>query len=167
MSTTFNGFRFVLPASATELSLPVKAGSAVSVGDLLCWDATNNVCVPANESVVGVSDTVANIAANFCGVALAGVLAADTSGGYPAFPNIQAISVASDACYLADIASTNLVKVGSKVGPVVGSSSSVALNSTTAQVIGYCIADYNGQTVTQIRVRLVSKFSPFNYADVN
>lgn len=168
MSTTFNGGRFVLPPGTTELQLPAKASTAVSVGDLLVWDATNKWVEPISLGTAGLSDTVANIGANFVGIALSGKLASDASLGYPAFPTpIQTITVASDAIYEANVASGTF-NVGATVGGVTGATGdyTVASNVTTAQIIGYVVSLYT-TAVTRIRVRLVGKFSPFVFADRN
>lgn len=167
MSSTFAGWRFVLPADTTVVALP--AGNyAFQVGDLVCWDSTNKVLVPVNESVAGVTDTVANIAANFVGAALEGKLAADPSAGYPIYPSPkQGLTVEMNPIYLATIASTSSADFGDTVGPVVGAQNSVALNTTAGQIIGYIVSDYSGQTVTEVRCRLVGKFSPYRFADFN
>ena len=168
MSTTFAGWRFVLPAEGTVVALPASANYAYQVGDLVCWDSTNKQLVPVNQSVAGVTDSVANIAASFVGAALQGKLAADTSEGYPIYPAPkQGLTVEMNPIYLADIASTSSADFGDTVGPVVGSANNVALNTTTAQIIGYILSDYSGQTVTQVRCRLIGKYSPYRFADFN
>lgn len=168
MGTTFNGGRFVLPPGTTELQLPAKASTAISVGDLLVWDNTNNWVEPISLGTATLSDTVANIGANFVGVALSGKLASDASTGYPAFPTpIQTITVASDVIYEASVASGTF-KPGATVGGVTGATGdyTVASNVTTAQIIGYVVSLYTAAT-TRIRVRLVGKFSPYVFADKN
>jgi hypothetical protein len=168
MSSTFAGWRFVLPAEGTVVALPASASFAFQVGDLVCWDSTNKELVPVNESVAGVTDSVANIAASFVGAALQGKLAADTSAGFPIYPSPkQGLTVEMNPIYLATIASTSSADFGDTVGPVVGAQNSVALNATGGQIIGYIVSDYSGQTVTEVRCRLVGKFSPYRYADFN
>jgi len=168
MSTIFAGWRFVLPADGTVVALPASASYAFQVGDLVCWDSTNKELVPVNVSVAGVTDSVANIAASFVGAALQGKLAADTSPGFPIYPAPkQGLTVEMNPIYLADIASTSSADFGDTVGPVVGSANNVALNATTTQIIGYILSDYSGQTVTQVRCRLIGKYSPYRFADFN
>lgn len=166
MSTINGNYRFALPSDTTIVQIPAKPGVAISAGDLVFYDAVNNYVVPQDSVVVGINDTLANAGASFAGIALAAVVAADTTGGFPAYPNIQSISIASDAVYLANIASTNLVSIGSTVAPVIGAIQTVQLNAVSGNVVGYVVSDYNGQTVNQIRVRTAGKFSPYNYFKV-
>lgn len=168
MGTTFNGGRFAIPSSTSELQLPARASVAVSVGDLLVWDSVNKWVEPISLGTAGLSDSVANIGANFVGVALSGKLATDASLGYPAYPTpIQTITVASDVIYEANVASGTF-NMGATVGGVIGSTGdyTVAGNVTTAQIIGYVVSLYTS-AVTRIRIRMVGKFSPFTFADRN
>lgn len=164
MSTINANFRFALPSDTTIVQIPAKPGVAISSGDAVFYDPVNNWVVPQDSVVAGINDTLANSGVSFAGIALAAVVAADTTGGFPAYPNIQSISIASDAIYLANIASTNLVSIGSTVAFTVGAIQTVQLDNTVGEVSGYVVSDYNGQTVNQIRVRTVGKFSPYKYA---
>jgi hypothetical protein len=39
MASNFNGNRFVLPNDIRTVNLAAKASTAISVGDLVCWNA--------------------------------------------------------------------------------------------------------------------------------
>lgn len=169
MSVTFSGGRFILPSATSEVFLPSKPSTAVSIGDLMIWDATNKWVVPVSDAILGVAfDTVAELAPAFVGVALQGKLAADTTKGYPGVTaGGEGITIASDCIYEATCASAAF-DIGTTVGPVATSAGdfTVVANATTAQIIGYVTSQYTA-AATRIRVRLVGKFSPFRYADIN
>lgn len=167
MSTIFNGGRLVIPSGTNTASLPPKPGVAITVGDFLVWDGTNNWVVPISGGGA-LADSAANIATNFCGVALASALAADTDPGIPSFPTgTSGITVALDAIYEANVASAAF-DIGATVAGVVGATGdyTVASNVTTGQIIGYVTAQYTSAT-TRIRVQLVGRFSPFKFSDLN
>lgn len=169
MSVTFSGGRFILPSATSEVFLPSKPSTAVSIGDLMVWDATNKWVEPISAGVLdGVSDTVAEIGTQFVGVALQAKLATDTSKGYPGVTSGgEGITIASDCVYEATVTSAAF-DIGATVGGVATSAGdyTVVSNVTTAQIIGYVVSQYSS-AVTRIRVRLVGKFSPFRYADIN
>jgi hypothetical protein len=168
MSTTFNGNRFVLPNDIRTVNLAAKASTAISVGDLVCWNAALGELVPIDTSVADVTDSTFAIANTFAGVASQTHLAVDASGGYPVFPPpYVGIAVQTDCIYDANIGS-GTYDAGTPVKAVVGSTGSFTVAATTvgADVIGYVMAEYNVAT-TRVRVRLISKlFSPFSYGTV-
>lgn len=166
MSSNFNGNNLVLPFELHTVNLASKASTAVSVGDFVCWDSTNKELVPVDVSVAGVTNTAANIATNFAGVATQTKLSVDSSGGYPVFPaGYKGIAVQTECIYNADIAS-GTYDVGTLVKAVAGSPTTVATTTKVAgDAIGYIIAQYDSAT-TKVRVRLVSTlFSPYNWSD--
>lgn len=174
MGTVFGGGKLYKPASDTVMDLPSAASVAISVGDLLYWDATNKVLKPMDQytgSGVAATDRAA-VKAIFVGVALQGKLAADTSAGYPAF-NGEAITFTPEALYEADCTSTafepgDLVSVVSSGAAAAGaiSNQAVAKTTTAEEAIGYVVERYASAT-TKVRVRLIGKWSPSNWADVN
>jgi hypothetical protein len=166
MSTSFNGNNFVLPNDTRTVNLAAKASTAISVGDFVCWDATDKVLVPVDVSVAGVTDSAANIALTFAGVASQTHLATDSTGGYPVFPaGYFGVSVQTDAVYNATIASGS-IDVGTLVKAVAGSPTTVAPTTQgDGDAIGYVVAQYDNAT-TKVRVRLISNlFSPYCWSD--
>ena len=106
MSTLFNGNNFVLPFEDHTVNLKAKASTNIAIGDFVCWDAANKVLVPVDVNVAGVTDSAANIAASFAGVASQTELSVNTNQGYPVFPaGYNGISVQVECLYNADIAS--------------------------------------------------------------
>ena len=166
MSTLFNGNNFVLPFEDHTVNLKAKASTNIAIGDFVCWDAANKVLVPVDVNVAGVTDSAANIAASFAGVASQTELSVNTNQGYPVFPaGYNGISVRVECLYNADIAS-GAVDVGTLVKAVAGSPTTVATTTKVAgDAIGYVVAQYDNAT-TKVRVRLISAlFSPFNWSD--
>lgn len=166
MSTLFKGSNFVLPFEQHTVNLKAKASTAVAIGDFVCWDAANKVLVPLDVSVTGVTDSTANIAASFAGVASQTHLSTDTSGGYPVFPaGYIGIATQTETIYTADITS-GTYDCGTPVKAVVGNPSKVASTTAGADVIGFIVAQYDSAT-TKVRVRLVSNlFSPYIYSSL-
>ena len=114
----------------------------------------------------------AAIRAVFAGVALQGKLAADTSGGYPAF-NGEGITFAPDALYEADCAAAtfepgDLVAASVTAAAGAGNVASQSLVKTTdaGEALGYVVERYASNT-TKVRVRLIGRWSPYNFADYN
>jgi hypothetical protein len=174
MGTVFGGFRLYKPASDTVMDLPSAASTAISVGDLLFWDTTNKVLKPFDQYVATgtVNTDQAAIRAVFAGVALQGKLAADPSGGYPAF-NGEAITFAPDALYEATCAAAtfepgDLVAASVTAAAGAGNVANQTLVKTTdsGEAIGYVVERYASNT-TSVRVRLIGRWSPFNFADYN
>jgi hypothetical protein len=168
MASNFNGNRFVLPNDIRTVNLAAKASTAISVGDLVCWNASTQELVPIDVSVADVTDSTFAIANTFAGVASQTHLAVDASGGYPVFPPpYVGIAVQTDCIYDATIASATYT-AGTPVKAVVGSTGvfTVAPTVVGSDVIGYIMAEYDVAT-TRVRVRLISKlFSPFSYGTV-
>ena len=174
MSTTFGGAKLYKPAGDTVMNLPSAASTAISVGDLLFWDSTNKVLKPFDQYVAtGVVNTdQAAIRAVFAGVALQGKLAADTTAGYPAFSG-EGITFAPDALYEADCASGtfepgDLVAASVAASAGVGNVAAQTLVKTTdsGEALGYVVERYASAT-TKVRVRLIGRWSPYNFADYN
>tara|TARA_R110000868_G_scaffold36969_2_gene130850 strand:- start:10562 stop:11497 length:936 start_codon:yes stop_codon:yes gene_type:complete len=168
MASNFNGNRFVLPNDIRTVNLAAKASTAISVGDLVCWNSATGELIPIDVSVANVTDSTFAIANTFAGVASQTHLVVDTSGGYPVFPPpYVGIAVQTDCIYDANIASGTYA-AGTPVKAVVGATGVFTVASTTAgsDVIGYVMAEYDVAT-TRVRVRLISKlFSPFSYGTV-
>lgn len=174
MGTVFGGFRLYKPASDTVMNLPSKESVAISVGDLLYWDSSDKRLKPFDQypATGTVNTDQAAIRAVFAGVALQGKLAADTSTGYPAF-NGDDITFASDALYEASCAATtfepgDLVAASVTAAAGAGNVANQTLVKTTdaGEAIGYVVERYASNTTT-VRVRLIGRWSPFNYADYN
>ena len=174
MSTTFGGGRLYKPASDTVMNLPSAASTAITPGDLLFWDTTNKVLKPFDVYVAtGVVNTdQAAIRAVFAGVALQGKLAADTSTGYPGF-NGEVITFTPDALYEATCAATTFEPgdlVAASVAAVAGAGNVAAqtlVKTTDAnEALGYVVERYASNT-TVVRVRLIGRWSPYNFADYN
>ena len=174
MGTVFGGFRLYKPASDTVMDLPSAASTAISVGDLLFWDTTNKVLKPFDQYVAtnNVSVDQAAIRAVFAGVALQGKLAADASAGYPAF-NGEAITFAPDALYEATCAAAtfepgDLVAASVAAASGAGNVANQTLVKTTDanEALGYVVERYASNT-TSVRVRLIGRWSPYNFADYN
>lgn len=174
MGTAFGGSKLYKPASDTIMNLPSAASTAISVGDLLYWDTSAKVLKPFDQypATGTVNTDQAAIRAVFAGVALQGKLAADSSGGYPAF-NGEGITFASDALYEADCAAAtfepgDLVAASVTAAAGAGNVASQSLVKTTdaGEAIGYVVERYASNT-TKVRVRLIGRWSPFNYADYN
>lgn len=174
MGTSFGGSKLYKPASDTVMNLPSVGSVAISVGDLVYWDSTNKVLKPMDQytgSGTAATDRAA-VRALFYGVALQGKLAADASAGYPAF-NGEGITFTPDALYEASCASAtfepgDLVAVVSSGAAAIGaiSNQSVVKTTTASEAIGYVVERYASAT-TSVRVRLVGRLSPYNFADVN
>ena len=174
MSTTFGGGRLYKPASDTVMNLPSAASTAITPGDLLFWDTTNKVLKPFDVYVAtGVVNTdQAAIRAVFAGVALQGKLAADASAGYPAF-NGESITFTPDALYEATCAAATFEPgdlVAASVAATAGAGNVAAqtLVKTTdsGEALGYVVERYASNTTT-VRVRLIGRWSPYNFADYN
>lgn len=174
MGTTFGGSRLYKPATDTVMSLASAASTAISVGDLLFWDTTDKVLKPFDQYVATgtVNTDQAAIRAVFVGVALQGKLATDASAGYPAFSG-QAITFAADSLYEADCASGTF-EPGDLVAASVAAASGagnvdnqkVVKTTDSGEAIGYVVERYASAT-TKVRVRLIGRWSPYNWADYN
>lgn len=154
--------------------VPAKASTAFSPGDLVCWDSSNSWIEPVSTGTSGVSNTVANIGANFLGVCLDGKLSSDTTLGRPgsnglagALGNLAGLKVAQVCLYKANVASGTF-KHGDTVVGVTGSTGdyTVAAGSTSGSVIGTVYGNYATAT-TKVRVRLLGVKSDAVYADRN
>lgn len=174
MGTVFGGSKLYKPASDTIMNLPAVASVAISVGDLLYWDTSDKRLKPFDQypATGTVNTDQAAIRAVFAGVALQGKLAADTSTGYPAF-NGEAITFTPDALYEADCAAAtfepgDLVAASVTAASGAGNVANQSLVKTTdaGEAIGYVVERYPSNT-TKVRVRLIGRWSPFNYADYN
>jgi hypothetical protein len=174
MSTTFGGGKLYKPASDTVMSLASAASTAISVGDLLFWDTTNKVLKPFDAYVATgtVNTDQAAIRAVFAGVALQGKLAADASAGYPAF-NGESITFTPDALYEATCAAAtfepgDLVAASVVAAAGAGNVAAQTLVKTTdaSEALGYVVERYASNT-TSVRVRLIGRWSPYNFADYN
>jgi len=174
MSTTFGGARLYKPANDTVMNLASAASTAITPGDLLYWDTSAKVLKPFDvypASGTINTDQVA-IRAVFAGVALQGKLAADASAGYPAF-NGEGITFTPDALYEATCASTAFEPgdlVAASVAAVAGAGNvaaqSVVKTTDASEAIGYVVERYASAT-TSVRVRLIGRWSPYNFADYN
>ncbi len=175
MSATFGGFRLFKPVDTNStMQLPSVASTAISVGDLLYWDTSAKTLKPMDVYVgsgTAATDRTA-LSPLFAGVALQGKLAADTTAGYPGFSG-EVISCATDALYEAACVSATfepgaLVAVVSSGAAAAGAISPQTLVATTTaeQAIGYVVERYAAATTT-VRVRLIGRWSPFKYTDVN
>jgi hypothetical protein len=174
MSTTFGGAKLYKPATDTVMNLPSAASTAITPGDLLFWDTTNKVLKPFDAYVATgtVNTDQAAIRAVFAGVALQGKLAADTTAGYPAF-NGEGITFTPDALYEATCAAATfepgdlvaaLVVATAGAGNV--SAQSVVKTTDSGEALGYVVERYASNT-TSVRVRLIGRWSPYNFADYN
>lgn len=174
MSTTFGGGRLYKPASDTVMNLPSAASTAITPGDLLYWDTSAKVLKPFDvyPATGTVNTDQAAIRAVFAGVALQGKLAADVSAGYPAF-NGEVITFTPDALYEATCVATTFEPgdlVAASVAAVAGAGNVAAqtLVKTTdaSEALGYVVERYASNT-TSVRVRLIGRWSPYNFADYN
>jgi hypothetical protein len=174
MSTTFGGGKLYKPASDTVMSLASAASTAISVGDLLYWDSTNKVLKPFDAYVATgtVNTDQAAIRAVFAGVALQGKLATDASAGYPAF-NGESITFAPDALYEATCAATTFEPGDLVAASVVATAGAGNVAAQTlvktpdaSEALGYVVERYASNT-TSVRVRLIGRWSPYNFADYN
>jgi hypothetical protein len=174
MSTTFGGGRLYKPASDTVMNLPSAASTAITPGDLLYWDSTNKVLKPFDvyPATGTVNTDQAAIRAAFAGVALQGKLAADASAGYPAF-NGEVITFTPDALYEATCAAATFEPgdlVAASVAATAGAGNVAAqtLVKTTdsGEALGYVVERYASNT-TSVRVRLIGRWSPYNFAEYN
>lgn len=174
MGTVFGGSRLYKPASDTVMNLPSKESVAISVGDLLYWDTSDRRLKPFDQypATGTVNTDQAAIRAVFAGVALQGKLAADTSTGYPAF-NGDDITFTPDALYEATCAAAtfepgDLVAASVTAAAGAGNVANQTLVKTTdaGEALGYVVERYASNT-TSVRVRLIGRWSPFNFADYN
>lgn len=174
MGTTFGGSKLYKPASDTVMSLSGAASVAISVGDLLYWDSSAKALKPMDQySASGTVNTdQAAIKDIFAGVALQGKLASDSSTGYPGFSG-EVITFTPDALYEADCASGtfepgDLVAVSIAAGTGAGKVANQTVVKTTdaGEAIGYVVERYASAT-TKVRVRLIGRWSPFNFPDYN
>jgi hypothetical protein len=174
MSTTFGGARLYKPATDTVMNLPSAASTAITPGDLLFWDTTNKVLKPFDAYVATgtVNTDQAAIRAVFAGVALQGKLAADTTAGYPAF-NGEGITFTPDALYEATCAAATFEPgdlVAASVAATAGAGNvaaqSVVKTTDSGEALGYVVERYASNT-TSVRVRLIGRWSPYNFADYN
>ena len=174
MSTTFGGGRLYKPASDTVMSLASAASTAITPGDLLFWDTSAKVLKPFDAYVATgtVNTDQAAIRAVFAGVALQGKLAADASAGYPAF-NGEGITFTPDALYEATCPSTAFEPgdlVAASVAAVAGAGNvaaqTVVKTTDASEALGYVVERYASAT-TSVRVRLIGRWSPYNFADYN
>jgi hypothetical protein len=174
MGTVFGGGKLYKPASDTVMNLSSAASVAISVGDLLYWDTSAKTLKPFDQYVATgtVNTDQAAIKAVFAGVALQGKLAADTSAGYPAFGG-EGITFTPDALYEADCASGTF-EPGDLVAASVAAASGagnvdnqkVVKTTDAGEAIGYVVDRYASAT-TKVRVRLIGRWSPFNFPDYN
>lgn len=174
MGTVFGGSRLYKPASDTVMNLPSKESVAISVGDLLYWDTSDKRLKPFDQypATGTVNTDQAAIRAVFAGVALQGKLAADTSTGYPAF-NGEDITFTPDALYEATCAAAtfepgDLVAASVTAAAGAGNVANQTLVKTTdaGEALGYVVERYASNT-TLVRVRLIGRWSPYNFADYN
>ena len=174
MSTTFGGAKLYKPAQDTVMSLPSAASTAISPGDLLYWDTSAKVLKPFDvyPATGTVNTDQAAIRAVFAGVALQGKLAADTTAGYPAFSG-EGITFAPDALYEATCAAATFepgdlvaASVAASAGAGNVAAQSVVKTTDAGEAIGYVVERYASNT-TLVRVRLIGRWSPYNYADYN
>lgn len=174
MSTTFGGSKLYKPATDTNMNLPSAASTAITPGDLLYWDTAAKVLKPFDVyPATGVVNTdQAAIRAVFAGVALQGKLAADASPGYPAFSG-EGITFTPDALYEATCPSTAFEPgdlVAASVAAVAGAGNvaaqTVVKTTDASEAIGYVVDRYASAT-TLVRVRLIGRWSPYNFADYN
>jgi hypothetical protein len=156
------------------MDLASAASTAISVGDLLYWDTSAKVLKPFDvyPAIGTVNIDQAAIRAVFAGVALQGKLAADPSAGYPAF-NGETITFAPDALYEATCAATtfepgDLVAASVVAASGAGNVAAQTLVKTTeaGEALGYVVERYASNT-TSVRVRLIGRWSPYNFADYN
>lgn len=166
--------RIVLPVENEIVVLPGKASTEFSPGMLVVWDATNNYIEPISLGTVGLSDSVANIGANFAGVVLDGKLANDTTVGRPGSSgqagnvgNMLGLKVAQVCIYRANCASTAFDH-GDRVVGVTGATGNytVAAGSTSGSVIGL-VHGQHGTASTTVRVKLFGRLSSAYYSDRN
>lgn len=174
MGTVFGGSKMYKPASDTVMNLSAAASVAISVGDLLYWDSSDKRLKPFDQypATGTVNTDQAAIRAVFAGVALQGKLAADTSTGYPAFGG-EGITFTPDALYEADCAAAtfepgDLVAASVTAASGAGNVANQTLVKTTdsGEALGYVVERYASNT-TKVRVRLIGRWSPFNFPDYN
>ena len=161
MSTSFGGFRFVLPFGVNTTVLPAVASTAISIGDLLYYDGTNVKPLSALTGGASAAIDQVTVSLGFAGVAQQGRIAAQTTaGGYAGFP-ISGILINTDCIYEADCASATF-GVGDLVGPIsdgLGAAASISDQSVVGvangnSAIGYVVQKYTSAT-TKVRVRLL------------
>lgn len=166
--------RIVLPVEHEIVVLPGKASTEFAPGMLCVWDGTNNWIEPISLGTAGLSDSVANIGANFVGVCLDGKLSTDTTLGRPGSSgqagnvgNIAGLKVAQVCIYRAACASAAFDH-GAQVEGVVGATGNYTVvgGSTGGEVIGTVYGQHSTASTT-VRVKLIGKFASVTYADRN
>lgn len=174
MAITSYTNRIVLPVENEIVVLPAKASTEFNPGTLVVWDATNNWIEPVSLGTAGLSDSVANIGANFAGVVLDGKLSTDTTLGRPGSSgqagnvgNMAGLKVAQVCIYRANCASTAFDH-GDRVVGVTGATGdyTVAAGTTSGSVIGL-VHGQHGTASTTVRVKLIGRYSSYYYADRN